>query len=245
MKKKRKPVRRSKRRLILLVLLVLVVGWGSDIVSGLTPERLERVFFIRDSVMAKQKPNFVPFDKIPLNVKQAIVSVEDGRFYSHFGFDIAGIARAAFVNVQSGEIEEGASTITQQVIKNLFLSSEQTMGRKIEELILAVDMEQNFTKEEILELYLNTIYFGSDFYGIGEASVGYFGKQPLELNLAEAAMLAGLPNAPSLYSPYVDFMLAKKRQFIVLDAMERSGYITAQAAEAAKTQPIYLARGKN
>lgn len=228
----------------MLVLLVLVVGWGSDIVSGLTPERLERVFFIRDSVMAKQKPNFVPLDKIPLNVKQAIVSVEDSRFYSHFGFDIAGIARAAFVNVQSGEIEEGASTITQQVIKNLFLSSEQTIGRKIEELILAVDMEQNFTKEEILELYLNTIYFGSDFYGIGEASVGYFDKQPLELNLAEAAMLAGLPNAPSLYSPYVDFMLAKKRQFVVLDAMERSGYITAQAAETAKTQPLHLAREK-
>ncbi|MBQ1336484.1 MAG: transglycosylase domain-containing protein, partial [Selenomonadaceae bacterium] len=114
-------------------------------------------------------------------------------------------------------------------------------GRKAEELMLSLAMEANYSKDEILELYLNTIYFGSNFYGIHDASNGYFGKDADELSLAEAAMLAGLPNAPSLYSPYVDFIMAKKRQFIVLDAMTRYGYISKEDAEDAKIKPIYLA----
>ena len=236
-------MRRSKTRLVILLLLAGFIVFWRGVAADISAEQMERVFFIRDAVTAKHRwQNYVTTDKIPLNLKQAIVSVEDGRFYEHHGFDAIGIARAALVNAQSGEIEEGGSTITQQVVKNLFLSSEQTIGRKVEEIILAVVMEQNFSKDEILELYLNTIYFGSDFYGVGEASEGYFGKAPLDLNLAEASMLAGLPNAPSLYSPYVDFMLAKKRQFVVLDAMERSGYVTAAAANAAKIEPIHLAR---
>lgn len=149
--------------------------------------------------------------------------------------------RAALVNLQYGEIEEGASTITQQLVKNLFLSHERSFGRKAEEFLLALDMEAHYSKDEILELYLNTIYFGSNYYGIGDASVGYFGKQPSRLELPEAAMLAGLPNAPSLYSPYTDFLMAKKRQFVVLDAMVRTGCISRDIAEDAKIKPIYLA----
>ena len=145
------------------------------------------------------------------------------------------------VNLQYGQIEEGASTITQQLVKNLFLSHEQSFGRKAEELLLALDIEANYSKDEILELYLNTIYYGSNFYGIRDASQGYFGKAPKNLQLPEAAMLAGLPNAPSLYSPYVDFMMAKKRQFVVIDAMVRCGYIDEATAESAKIKPIYLA----
>ena len=104
-----------------------------------------------------------------------------------------------------------------------------------------MDMEHNYSKDEILELYLNSIYFGSGYYGIGEASEGYFGKTPDMLSLPEAAMLAGIPNAPSVYSPYVDFMLSKKRQFIVLDAMVRNGYLRDDVAEDARMKPIYLA----
>ena len=115
------------------------------------------------------------------------------------------------------------------------------MGRKAEEFVLAMDMELNYSKDEILELYLNTIYFGSGYYGIKEASEGYFGKEPAMLALPEAAMLAGIPNAPSLYSPYVDFILAKKRQFIVLDAMTAAGYLRESVADDAKIKPIYLA----
>ena len=170
-----------------------------------------------------------------------MIAVEDNRFYSHHGFDVEGILRASLVNLQYGQIEEGASTITQQLVKNLFLSHERSFGRKAEELVLALDMEANYSKDEILELYLNTIYFGSNYYGIREASLGYFGKEPDKLALPEAAMLAGLPNAPSLYSPYVDFLMAKKRQFVVLEAMVRTGAISKDIAEDAKIKPIYLA----
>ena len=178
---------------------------------------------------------------IPDSLQQAIVAVEDNRFYSHHGFDTEGIIRATLVNLQYGQIEEGASTITQQLVKNLFLSHEQSFGRKAEELLLALDMEANYSKDEILELYLNTIYYGSNYYGVSAASDGYFGKKPADLQLPEAAMLAGLPNAPSVYSPYVDFMMAKKRQFVVIDSMVRCGYLDESTAESAKIKPIYLA----
>ena len=208
--------------------------------DGLT--RLKRLFYLRDAVderMAAKRT--VPSDELPDELLKAIVAVEDTRFFSHPGFDIEGIIRAALVNLQHGEIEEGASTITQQLIKNLFLSQEQTFARKAEELALALDLEMRCSKMEILTLYLNTIYFGSGYYGIYDASHGYFGKNPKDLTLPEAAMLAGLPNAPSLYSPYEDFLLAKKRQFIVLDAMVKNGMVSEELAESAKIEPLYLA----
>ena len=211
-----------------------------DDADGLT--RLKRLLYLRDAVderMAAKRT--VPSDELPDELLKAIVAVEDTRFFSHPGFDIEGIIRAALVNLQHGEIEEGASTITQQLIKNLFLSQEQTFARKAEELALALDLEMRCSKMEILTLYLNTIYFGSGYYGIYDASHGYFGKDPRDLTLPEAAMLAGLPNAPSLYSPYEDFLLAKKRQFIVLDAMVKNGMISEELAESAKIEPLYLA----
>ena len=204
--------------------------------------RLERVFFLKQAVNARiNSANYVKLQDIPESMQQAVVAVEDRKFYNHWGFDMEGIFRASLVNLQYGQVREGASTITQQLVKNLFLSQEQTMGRKAEEFVLAMDMELNYSKDEILELYLNTIYFGSGYYGIKEASEGYFGKEPAMLALPESAMLAGIPNAPSLYSPYVDFMLAKKRQFIVLDAMTAAGYLRESVADDAKIKPIYLA----
>lgn len=210
--------------------------------SNSTLNRLERVFFLKQAVNARiNSANYVKLQDIPESMQQAVVAVEDRKFYNHWGFDMEGIFRASLVNLQYGQVKEGASTITQQLVKNLFLSQEQTMGRKAEEFVLAMDMELNYSKDEILELYLNTIYFGSGYYGIKEASEGYFGKEPAMLALPEAAMLAGIPNAPSLYSPYVDFMLAKKRQFIVLDAMTAAGYLRESVADDAKIKPIYLA----
>lgn len=204
--------------------------------------RTRRFIFLRDAVREKVRTDhYITIKQTPESLQQAIISVEDNRFYSHHGFDPEGIMRAALVNLQYGEIEEGASTITQQLVKNLFLSHERSFGRKAEEFLLALDMEAHYSKDEILELYLNTIYFGSNYYGIGDASVGYFGKQPSRLELPEAAMLAGLPNAPSLYSPYTDFLMSKKRQFVVLDAMVRTGCISRDIAEDAKIKPIYLA----
>lgn len=207
------------------------------------PDRLHRLIYLREAVDARVDRNYyVPLSDIPADVQHAVVAVEDSRFYDHHGIDLQGIGRAVLVDLQNGSFEEGGSTIPQQLAKNLFLTQDQTFGRKLEEALLAVDLEANYSKEEILELYLNTVYYGSGFYGIGPAAHGYFGKSPSALQLPESAMLAGLPNAPSLYSPYVDFMMAKKRQFVVLDAMEANGYIDSRTAENAKIKPIYLAQ---
>ena len=208
-------------------------------------DKLARLRSIKSAVdeRIKDREHYVTLDEIPRSLKQAIVAIEDNRFYSHKGFDPEGIARATVVNVEAGQIEEGASTITQQLVKNLFLTQEQSFTRKIEEILLAINLERNFTKDEILELYLNTIYFGSNFYGVYEAAEGYFGKEPEDLTLAESALLAGLPQAPSLYSPYVDFLAAKNRQFLVLSAMVRSNILTEREAERARTEPIDLVEG--
>ena len=207
-------------------------------------ERVGRIFSIEDAVNERIRkiPHYVKLDKIPRSLRQAVIAVEDARFYSHSGFDVMGIARAAVVNVEAGEIEEGASTITQQLAKNLFLSSEPSFTRKAEELLLAMDLEQHFSKDKIIELYLNTIYFGSNYYGIYDAAQGYFGKKPQDLTIGETTMLAGLPNAPSLYSPYVDFMLAKKRQLVVINAMVRAHILSEHDAENARIEEIVLAK---
>ena len=194
-------------------------------------ERIMRVLFIRRAIEARlNRSDYVPIDRIAPDLGRAVVAVEDRRFYTHMGFDATGMARAALVNIQNGRIEEGASTITQQLVKNLFLANDQTFTRKAEELLLALDIELAYTKPEILEMYLNVVYYGAGFYGVGAASEGYYGKSPDALDLPEASMLAGIPNAPSTLSPFVDFIAAKKRQAIVLDAMESQNYIDRRTA---------------
>ena len=206
--------------------------------------RARRMMSIKPAVDKKVRSvqHYVPISRIPKAMCQAIVAVEDTRFYEHGGYDLFSIARALFVNVEAGEIQQGASTITQQTVKNLFLTSDRTFSRKFEELILAKELEKNFSKEQILEIYLNSIYFGSNFYGIYDAAQGYFDKEPEKLTVAECAMLAGLPNAPSRYSPYVNFHLAKERQLVVIDAMEHAKFLDRRAAESARIEEITLAK---
>lgn len=206
--------------------------------------RIDRIMDVETFVKEKEKNirSYVLLEDMPNYLIQAIIAVEDVRFYSHSGYDWSSIMRATAHNVESGEIEEGASTITQQLAKNLFLTQEQSFTRKVEELFLAMNIEKHFSKNKILELYLNTIYFGSNFYGVESAAEGYFGKTPKELTLAESAMLAGLPNAPSVYSPYVNFLLAKKRQLVVIDAMLKNKAISARDAEKARIEEIVLVR---
>jgi len=223
----------------------LPIGPSATTLSNFTGtwERVHRVVFLKSAIDAKlDKKRYVRLSDTPLALQQAIIAVEDSRFYHHMGFDIEGILRATLVNVQTGSYVEGGSTITQQLVKNLFLSQERTLVRKVEEFVLAVDIELRYSKEDILEMYLNSIYFGSGAYGIGEASTIYFGKPPFHLNLAECAMLAGLPNAPSLTSPYVDFAAAKQRQAVVLGAMSRNSYIGPAQAQEAKLTPILLVK---
>ena len=212
----------------------------SLITAGSFYDKVKRLIFLPEAVdIALNEKNIINYTKlknINLTMQQAVIAVEDNRFNRHLGIDIESIIRATLVNLQHGQVEEGASTITQQLVKNLFFNNDRTVNRKVEEIILSLVLEQRYTKDEILEFYLNSIYFGAGFYGIADASQGYFGKAPYELNIAESAMLAGIPNAPSVYSPYVNFGAAKTRQAIVLNAMFKNGYIGEQASQDAKLE---------
>ncbi|HSF33046.1 MAG TPA: PBP1A family penicillin-binding protein [Candidatus Tectomicrobia bacterium] len=170
----------------------------------------------------------IPLEKIPAMLKEATLAVEDARFYSHGGIDFIGIVRAARSNVQAGEVVEGASTITQQVAKMLFLTHRKTFERKLREIILAMRMERLLSKDEILEIYLNQTYYGHGAYGVEAASNMYFGKNVGDLSLDEAALLAGLPKAPSAYSPYNAPDRALRRRAHVLRRMVEAGYLTAE-----------------
>lgn len=178
--------------------------------------------------------NFVRFEEMSSHYRNAVISVEDHRYYDHGPVDFIAIARAIFTNIRSGEFKEGGSTITQQVAKNVVLSQERSWIRKIAEVFAAYDLEKNYSKKEIFELYVNTSYFGDGYTGIHEASYGYYNKSPLELNLDESSMLAGVPNAPSVYAPTINPTLAKQRQYQVLNAMLEYGYITKDEALSIK-----------
>ncbi|HMK44258.1 MAG TPA: PBP1A family penicillin-binding protein, partial [Dissulfurispiraceae bacterium] len=182
-----------------------------------------------------------PLKAIPKSMKDAIVAVEDSRFYSHKGIDFLGIARAVIKDVLHTSFKEGASTITQQLAKVMFLTPEKTITRKLKEMQLAIRLEQQLSKDEILELYLNNVYFGHGAYGVEMASRVYFGKSITQVTLPEAALLAGLVKAPNTYSPYNDLVKSKERQETVLLRMEEEGYLKPAQRNAARQQPITLA----
>ncbi|QXE89837.1 penicillin-binding protein 1A [Geomonas subterranea] len=187
-----------------------------------------------------ERRTVVPVDKMPKRLIQAFVSAEDSNFYQHKGIDYLGIARAAVKNLISMRKKEGASTITQQVAKSMLLTPEKKFSRKLKEAILAKRMEERLTKDEILYIYLNQIYLGAGAYGVQLAAETYFGKEVDKLNLAEMAMLAGLPKAPNSYSPIKHLERAKERQGYVLERMVKEGYITQAEAEYAKATPIVI-----
>ena len=184
--------------------------------------------------------SFTSLEDMPETYVQAVVSVEDHRFYDHFGLDLIDIGRAIVNDIKAGRYVEGGSTITQQLAKNLYFSQEKTMNRKAAEVFLALELEQKYTKDEILELYVNSIYFGDGYYSVGEASEGYFGKPASEMNDYECTLLAGVPNAPSKYAPSKNLALAEKRQQKVLSRMEACGYITEEETTLMAAQLVAL-----
>lgn len=188
--------------------------------------------------------NRLPIDinKVPQNLQNAFIAAEDNRFYEHIGIDPIGIFRAIFANLTNRGIAQGGSTITQQLAKNAFLSQEQTLKRKIQEAMLALEIEHKYSKKEILEMYLNQIYFGQGAYGIQTAAKTYFNKDVNELTLTQCAMLAGLPKSPNYYSPFNNLNEAKKRKNVVLDQMVKYGYVSAAEAEDAKNQDLGLSK---
>ena len=251
-----------KRLLILLlIILVIVCGITAAVVANyiieappFDPSRLATVetSYIYDSngeeiaaLHDEQNRIVVSLNNIPENVKQAFIAIEDERFFDHFGFDIIGSLRAAYVNMQAGTIVQGASTITQQLAQNAFLTTETTYRRKIQEIWLAIQLERSYGKEEILELYLNRIYFGNGAYGVEAAAQIYFGKNVSDLNITEAAMLAGTVRSPNNYNPIDNELEAEARMRTVLSSMKRLGYITELQHRQALLQELIYAELPN
>ena len=216
-----------RKLLISLIILIIIICSILFLIgqSYYSKALKEKPLITRVDEITSQE-NFVKFEDMSSYYRNAVISVEDHRFYDHGPVDFIAIARAIFTNIKNGELQEGGSTITQQVAKNIVFSQEKSWLRKVGEIFAAYDLEKNYTKKEIFELYVNTAYFGDGYYGISEASYGYYNKSPKDLNLDESSMLAGVPNAPSVYAPTVNPDLAKKRQYHVLNKMLEYGYIT-------------------
>ncbi len=195
--------------------------------------RLVEEFFV-------EKRYFTPIDRIPAHVRQAFIAAEDADFYSHYGFDALGIVRAAVANARAGDVVQGGSTITQQVVKSLLLSPERSYERKLREILLAIELERRLDKDHILELYLNQIYFGDGNYGVEAAARAYFATSAEQLTVAQAALLAGLPQAPSRYSPTRNLDAAIKRQRYVLEQMLAQGLINSGAYQQAVREEIVI-----
>lgn len=223
------------KRLIRLAIIVLLLC--AALIVYLGKEKYERVteeLSIADAVEEiRGKDNFTAIENISPMFIDAIVSVEDKRFYIHNGIDVLGITRAIYNNIKFKAFSEGGSSITQQLAKNIYFINDKdnTITRKIAELFIAKDLEKDYDKDEILELYFNNIYYGSGYYCIYDATKGYFNKVPIELNSYEATLLAGVPNAPSVYSPKVNPDLSRKRQEKVVEAMVENGKLSVEEAE--------------
>lgn len=221
-----------RRLLILLCLCVLCAG-GFFAYQGYTryETAVNKISIDEKVAEVRSNPSYTSIGSLPKTYLDAVVAVEDKRFYEHPGFDVIGIARAIKNNIQAGNLIEGGSTITQQLAKNLYLDQEQSLTRKFAEGFLTLDLERKYTKKELLELYVNSIYFGDGYYCIADASAGYFGKSPQDMNDYESTMLAGVPNAPSVYAPTVNLELARSRQKKVIQCMVEEQYISKERAD--------------
>jgi len=209
-----------------------------------SPSAVTRIYSADNQLLAElfaERRDPVSLTAMPDYLKQALITTEDRKFYTHSGVDIKGIARAIVRDIQAREFVEGASTITQQLTKTLFLTNKKTITRKIKEAILAFQLERRYTKDEILTLYLNQVYFGSGAYGVESAAQLFFGKPVSKLNLPESALIAGMPKAPSRYSPLVNLDLATRRRNIVLKQMRVTGLLTEQQYREAADSPVRLA----
>jgi 1A family penicillin-binding protein len=193
-----------------------------------------------DSIHDEVNRDVVDLNSISPDLKRAVIAIEDSQFFYHHGINPGSIARAFLANLEEGRTVEGGSTLTMQLVKNLFLTPERSLSRKVAEAVLALRLEQVFTKDQILEMYLNQVYWGHNTYGVETAAQSYFNKSASELTLAESAMMAGLIQAPESYSPFLDYQLAKQRQSVILSRMRRLNWITAEEEATARQQPLRL-----
>ena len=253
--------RNKKQYIISVIILIIALGFGitvgaiawiikdtPDISNYKGSSESTRIYSADGQLLTKLfKENriYVPLERIPKELKSAVIAIEDTSFYVHHGIDFWGIARAFVTNIIKGQKVQGASTITMQLAENaLFTRQERTYYRKIQEIYLALQFERLYTKPEILEMYLNEIFMGHSAYGVETAAQQYFNKHVWELDLGESALIAGLPKAPNYYSPLRNIKPAKSRRNIVLNRMLQLGYISKSEAQKAKKKEIDVESSK-
>lgn len=231
--KRRHPIRKI---IYSLFIILLCAATGCGVFYGVKGHKMYQDAVSLESVeerfeKVQKEEHFTQYSDLPEFYINAVISVEDHRFKKHPGIDPIAICRAAWTDIKAMSFEEGGSTITQQLAKNMLFTEDKKLERKMAEVFAVLDIEREYSKEEIIELYVNTSSFGSGYYGIYAAAKGYFGKLPSELTDYEAAMLAGVPNAPSMYSPDVSMEMASRRVGQVLHSMVKYGYITQKEAD--------------
>lgn len=221
------------KKLFTLLLIAVVIAGSLLIYKGyeMYKEATSKVDLQTKVETIRNDKDFVKFDELPSDYVTAVIDVEDHRFYDHNGIDIISIFRALINDIKAREVVEGGSTITQQLSKNMYFSQKQELVRKIAELFVTFDLEKNYSKKDIFELYVNTSYFGDGYYGIGQAAKGYLNKKPKDMTLLESTLLAGIPNAPSVYAPTKNPDLAVQRQKQVIQKMVKRGDLTESEAE--------------
>lgn len=224
-----KIIKRIIFALLLILICVVLVFVGNG--YSMYKDALKEMPLEEKVASIKEKDNYTKIEEMPKIYKDAVVSVEDHRFYKHFGIDIIAVGRAAVNDIKEMRFAEGGSTITQQLSKNIYFTQEKKITRKIAEVFMAFKIESSYEKDEILELYLNTSYFGDGYGTVKEASKGYFDKEPNEMTDYEAILLAGIPNAPSVYAPTKNPELAKQRQKRVMNKMVEYKYLTKEEAD--------------
>ncbi len=250
----------TAKRVILglgLIVMVMITGIGCgfltasmntkpDLANDILPPASSQIYDINGNeianVHAAENRRPVKIAQVPKQLQDAFIAVEDNRFYEHSGVDPRGIMRALYTNIRGHGVAEGGSTITQQLAKNAYLTQDRTITRKVQEVFLALQLERQYTKKEILEMYLNQIYFGQGAYGVQAAAQTYFGKDVEDLDLNECAMLAGIPKSPNYYSPLNNLQAAQERKGVVLDQMEKYGYINRSTAEKTKKEDMKLVK---
>ena len=222
----------KKVLIILFLVIIIVIGIGAYNGYNMYKVVIEKTPIETMVKNIQSSEKFISVDEMPEDYINAVIAVEDRRFYKHNGVDIISIGRAIVTDIKNMNMVEGGSTITQQVAKNNLFSQEKKLERKFAEIFASLDIEKICTKDEVFELYVNTCYFGDGYYCIKDASEGYFGKEPKDMDLYESTLLAGIPNAPSIYAPTKNPDLAKERQSQVIDKMIKNNYLTKEQAKS-------------
>ena len=216
--------------LILIIIISIYIGVGYKMYENALQEKP-----INEKINSiKNQKNYTTYEELPQSYIDAVIAVEDHRFFKHKGVDPIAIIRAVYNNIRVRELREGGSSITQQLCKNIYFNQNRKLTRKIAETFMAIKIEKECSKEEIFELYVNTSYFGDGYYKVGDASKGYFNKKPIDMNIYECTLLAGIPNAPSVYAPTKNLDLAEQRQRQVINKMVEYGYLTIKEADNIK-----------